>query len=134
MSLDIPRSDEQYLWSKTNSIEHEKYLEGFSACQLNGLPEFLQSIISELLELHLSDLNASFVKKGAHPRQIAIYLSNVGLGISMRQLAKVFNLNRSTIAYACKCVEDRRDDPAYDRFLIVTERIAQLAAARYRTV
>lgn len=95
------------------------------------LPAFLHLIISELSDMHDDDLNLSGVRKQIHIRQVVIYLSNVSFGISMRQLAKAFELNRSTIAYACRTIEERRDNPKYDRFLGVAEKITTLALAKY---
>lgn len=113
---------------------HEYSHQVSSARQIDGLSEFLQLIVFELLDLHYRALNAPFLRKNSHIRQVTVYLLNVSFGISMRQLAKIYKLNRSTIAYACQTVEDRRDDPIYDRFIEATERISSLAAAKHNEV
>ncbi|MDI4657592.1 helix-turn-helix domain-containing protein [Xanthobacter autotrophicus] len=58
----------------------------------------------------------------ATARQIAMYLAHVGLGLPQAGVAQAFRRDRSTVAYACRRIEDLRDDPAFDR------RVAQMEA------
>ncbi|MFG1381915.1 helix-turn-helix domain-containing protein [Xanthobacter versatilis] len=58
----------------------------------------------------------------ATARQIAMYLAHVGLGLSQAGVAQAFRRDRSTVAYACRRIEDLRDDPAFDH------RVAQMEA------
>lgn len=132
LPIDISGPEELHAWPEINSMAHENSFDVFLACQQNNLPEFLQSMVSELLDLHYNHLNVPSIRRKTHIRQVAIYLSNVSFGISMRQLAMMFNLNRSTISYACRTVEERRDDGRYDRFLVATEKIALLATANHK--
>jgi len=55
--------------------------------------------------------------KVAFARQSAMYLSHVMLGLNYSAVGLLFHRDRTTAAYACKLVEDRRDDPAVDRLL-----------------
>lgn len=50
----------------------------------------------------------------AHARQLAMYLIHVDLGHTMAETGSVFGRDRTTVSHACACVEDRRDDPAFD--------------------
>ena len=43
-------------------------------------------------------------------RHIAIYLTHAGLGMSLARVSRAFGRDRSTVAYACHVVEDRRED------------------------
>lgn len=133
MFNNISKTEQLHATSKISSMADENSLETSLDTRSDLLPDFLQAIVWELLNLHYSASGASFFKRETHIRHVAIYLLNIGFGISMRRLAKMFNLNRSTIAYACQTVEDRRDDQRYDRFLIVAERIAVLVALNQRT-
>lgn len=54
-------------------------------------------------------------------RQIAMYLTHVGFGMSLHRVANAFGRDRSTIAYACHLIEDKRDDAAFDDFLDALE-------------
>lgn len=53
----------------------------------------------------------------AYARQLAMYAVYVGFGISLARVAGAFGRDRSTVAYACHQIEDKRDDPALDSWL-----------------
>jgi chromosomal replication initiation ATPase DnaA len=71
------------------------------------------------LQLKPSDILA--VTRGspadAHARQAAMYLAHVALGISLTAIGRFFARDHSTVAHGCRCVEDRRDDPAFDTLI-----------------
>lgn len=50
-------------------------------------------------------------------RQVAIYLTHVAFELSLGRVAAAFGRDRSTAAYACHRVEDRRDDARFDCFM-----------------
>ncbi|MBA5779053.1 chromosomal replication initiator DnaA [Stappia sp. F7233] len=50
----------------------------------------------------------------AQARQVAMYLAHVVLGMSLTDVGRRFGRDRTTAAYACRLVEDKRDDPAFD--------------------
>jgi chromosomal replication initiation ATPase DnaA len=56
-------------------------------------------------------------------RQIAMYLANVVFGVGMTDCARAFGRDRSTVSYACRRIEDERDDPAFDERLDALERL-----------
>jgi chromosomal replication initiation ATPase DnaA len=64
-------------------------------------------------------------------RQIAMYVTHVGLGISMQEVGRGFARDRTTVRHACHIIEDLRDDADFDRAVVMTERVA-LAAFRDR--
>jgi chromosomal replication initiation ATPase DnaA len=47
-------------------------------------------------------------------RQVAMYLAHVSCGLSLTDVGVLFGRDRTTVAYACNLVEDRRDDPRFD--------------------
>jgi hypothetical protein len=59
----------------------------------------------------------------AFARQAAMYLFHVACGASLSEVGRIFRRDRTTVAHACMMIEDRRDDPAFDR------RIARLESA-----
>jgi hypothetical protein len=63
-------------------------------------------------------------------RQIAMYLTHVGGGISLTCVGRVYGRDRTTVAHACGLVEDRRDDPQFDRALDVLEQVVRGRALR----
>src|SRR5262245_46409062 len=66
----------------------------------------------------------------AFARQVARYLTHVGLGLSLKAVARVFVRNRRTVAHACALVEDRRDATALDRALDLLEGALHLITQR----
>lgn len=54
-------------------------------------------------------------------RQVAMYLAHVGCGLSLTETGRLFGRDRTTVAHACGVVEDRRDDPVFDRALDLLE-------------
>jgi len=59
--------------------------------------------------------------KVALARQVAMYLAHVGCGLSLTETGRLFGRDRTTVAHACGVVEDRRDDPLFDRALDLLE-------------
>ena len=57
----------------------------------------------------------------AFARQVAMYLAHVAWGLSMTEVGQVFARDRTTVAYACRRVEDLRDDADLDRSLDLLE-------------
>jgi chromosomal replication initiation ATPase DnaA len=54
-------------------------------------------------------------------RQVAMYLAHVGCGLSLTETGRLFERDRTTVAHACGVIEDRRDDPIFDRVLDLLE-------------
>jgi chromosomal replication initiation ATPase DnaA len=54
-------------------------------------------------------------------RQVAMYLAHVACGMSFTEVGQMFGRDRTTVAHACSVVEDRRDDPIFDRALELLE-------------
>ena len=53
----------------------------------------------------------------AFARQSAMYLAHVACGLNYSEVGRAFGRDRTTAAYACQLIEDRRDDPAVDAVL-----------------
>jgi chromosomal replication initiation ATPase DnaA len=76
----------------------------------------------------------------AFARQIAMYLAHVGFALSFERIGRSFGRDRTTVAHACRVVEDGRDDVWLDCRLAKLERVCrsdlheavQLAQARIR--
>jgi hypothetical protein len=54
-------------------------------------------------------------------RQLAMYLTHVGFGMSLSRVAVAFGRDRSTVAHACRQIEDRRDDMVFDDMVSALE-------------
>jgi chromosomal replication initiation ATPase DnaA len=53
----------------------------------------------------------------AFARQCAMYLAHVTFGLTYSEVGRAFGRDRTTAAYACQLIEERRDDPAIDAVL-----------------
>lgn len=63
-------------------------------------------------------------------RQIGMYVTHVVVGLTMLEVGKGFQRDRSTVAHACHVIEDLRDDPAFERIIHMVERLAEVAFLR----
>jgi hypothetical protein len=63
-------------------------------------------------------------------RQVAMYLAHVGCGLSLTETGRLFDRDRTTVAHACGVIEDRRDDPLFDRVLDLLEWAVPMIAER----
>lgn len=79
----------------------------------------MEAAIASAFAVPVDELRASSrrTQTVAFARQSAMYLAHVMLGLSYSDTGTLFRRDRTTAAYACQVVEDRRDDPAIDRLL-----------------
>jgi hypothetical protein len=54
-------------------------------------------------------------------RQTAMYLAHVACGLTLTDVGTIFERDRTTVAHGCAVIEDRRDDPVFDRTLELME-------------
>jgi len=47
-------------------------------------------------------------------RQVAMYLAHVAYGFTLTDVGRLFKRDRTTAAHACRLIEDKRDDTAFD--------------------
>ena len=67
--------------------------------------------------LYQKDRNAGI----AFARQIALYLTHVAFGLTYSEVGRLFFRDPTTVAHACRVVEDSRDDPSIDQTLSALE-------------
>jgi Bacterial dnaA protein helix-turn-helix len=65
-----------------------------------------------------------------HVRHVEMYLCHVVLKVNFKEVGRVFSRSRTTAAYACKAIEDARDDRTFDQTLQLLEAATRLAVAR----
>lgn len=63
-------------------------------------------------------------------RQVAMYLCHVSLGVSQSDTGRIFGRDRTTVAHACRVVEDARDSTTFDRTMEVLEAAARMTDRR----
>ena len=54
-------------------------------------------------------------------RQVAMYLAHVGCELPLTAVGRIFGRDRSTVAHACRRVEDAREKPQFDRAVSMME-------------
>ena len=65
----------------------------------------------------------------AQVRQIAMYVAQVVMRLSMKEVGLGFDRDRTTVLYACHQVEDLRDDIEFDQMVARAERVTAAALA-----
>lgn len=74
---------------------------------------FLESTV--LAAFDLDEFGFAHPNRGearlAFARQVAMYVAHTGLGLSLTEIGRHFARDRTTVAHACRLVEERRDDP-----------------------
>ena len=63
--------------------------------------------------------------KIALARQVGMYIAHVGYGMSLTEVGRLFDRDRTTVAHACGVVEVRRDDPDFDEAVVLLELIVR---------
>jgi hypothetical protein len=92
----------------------------------------IDAAIGEVFGVAGADLSAPSRGKApvALARQAAMYLAHVSCGLSLTDVGAVFSRDRTTVAHACAVIEDRRDDPVFDRALELLEWIVPTLVGR----
>lgn len=66
-------------------------------------------------------------------KHLSIYLCHVVLGHSMRKIASGFKLDRTSVSYACRKIEDKRDDVNWDKFISMSERLVEILSLKQKS-
>ena len=72
--------------------------------------------------------SSSGPRRVSSARQIAMYLAHTVGGLPLPRVAEYFGRDRTTAAYACRLVEDRRDDREFDAQLGLLEDLMRAIA------
>jgi hypothetical protein len=59
-----------------------------------------------------------------------MYIAHVGLGLSHQSVGQGFLRDRTTVAHACRVIEDRRDDIPFDLRLSALEAVCRSAVSK----
>ena len=90
--------------------------------------QVIDPAVAAVFEVDVRELRAATrgAPRTAFTRQVAMYLAHVVCGLSLTEVGQLFARDRTTVAHACKLVEDRRDDPELDGKLDHLERAVAL--------
>ena len=80
---------------------------------------FVEAVVAAAFGVHLQDMRAPTRCRAhiAFARQVAMYLAHISFGLSFTDIGKCFERDRTTVAHACRLVEDRRDEAGLDTSL-----------------
>jgi chromosomal replication initiation ATPase DnaA len=103
--------------------------------RLRGDPEVFALTQAVAAERHVSMTALLHPSRGssaaAAARQLAMCLAHVLLQRPQDAVAQLFGRDRTTVAHACRAVEDQRDEPALEAEIARIEaRLARREAAR----
>lgn len=84
-----------------------------------GLGQMVTHTVSSAFLVPVNELQAPTRCRArvARARQVAMYLAHVGLGLSYTDAGRLFGRDRTTVAHACRLVEEQREDPRFDASL-----------------
>jgi len=90
-----------------------------SASELNSPGRRCREIVAHVApEFGVKSADVEAAARGsqqvAFARQVAMYLAHVGFGLGFATVGACFSRDRTTVAHACRVVEDRRDDIWFD--------------------
>lgn len=79
----------------------------------------IETIVSRVFTVAPAELTGSTRGRApiANARMVGMYMAHTSLGLTMSEVGLLFSRDRTTVAHACQVVEDRRDDPGFDRTL-----------------
>jgi len=91
----------------------------------------IAEVVSASLNVDLTEiLSSRRCRRGVSlARQISMYLAHTVYEIPMRRIARAYGRDRTTVSYACRVVEEMRDEPRFDA---IVGAIEAALAARYR--
>lgn len=97
----------------------------------------IEIAVGQVFGVELSDLRGGTRgrAKVAQARQVAMYLAHVVCGMSLTQVGRIFDRDRTTVAHACGLIEDLRDDPSFDRAIELLENVTcAVTSPRFHSV
>lgn len=62
--------------------------------------------------------------RSAFARQVAMYLASVAFDMSLGRVARAFGRDRSTVRHACQAMEEKRENPDFDKWMEALEATA----------
>ena len=93
------------------------------ADRILSLCRCVEAVVAHAFDLTVCDLRGA--SRGEAPiafaRQVAMYVAHVWLALSLSEVGRRFERDRTTVAHACRVVEERRDDPRVDRLVSAIE-------------
>lgn len=103
---------------------------GAAAFEPLGLAQLIEDIVSGVFEVDAEAMRRPTRGRAqiALARQVAMYTAHVCYGLTLTEVGQLFERDRTTVAHACSVVEQRRDDPSFDRAMQLLDVIFRVLA------
>lgn len=98
--------------------------QGLNKAHLRSVLEHTVACVFEIERERLNQPTRG-VASVSQARQVAMYLAHVGYGLSLTAVGELFERDRTTVAHACRIVEERREAVAYDRAMDLLEAVVR---------
>jgi hypothetical protein len=114
----VPYEAEQVMRAARSRPKRNRHRRGHAA--YDRTPPYLRSVLDRLVAnaFGIDPILLAQPTRGrvmvAHARQVAMYLAHVEFGLSLTEVGKLFERDRTTVAHACEMIEDARDRPEFD--------------------
>jgi chromosomal replication initiation ATPase DnaA len=108
----------------TTRLQQRRFAPAAQGCRRTLIPrEAIEQAVVQVFGVGHDDLHRMSRGRAriALARQVAMYLAHVACGLSLTDTGRLFGRDRTTVAHACGVIEDRRDDPLFDRALDLLE-------------
>lgn len=104
----------------------------FSGAQIGVYRGAIDAAVAQVFGLKPCQLKSATRGQApaAQARQVAMYVTHISCGMNLTDVGALFARDRTTVSHACAVVEDRRDDPVFDRVLELLEWITRETMAR----
>jgi chromosomal replication initiation ATPase DnaA len=87
--------------------------------------QIVTALVATALNMHAAHVNSDSRRRPeSAARAIVYYIMRCAFGLSLGRVAAAVGRDRSTIRIACDRMEERREDPNFDRWLASLERAA----------
>ncbi len=102
--------------------------------ELEFLRAFLVQAVGCVFEVDAAHLLAPTrgCAANARARQVLMYLAHVACGLTLTDVGCLFDRDRTTVAHACRVVEDGREDEEFDSAVEIVERLVVLVTSTTR--
>lgn len=113
------------------SVDAEIASDGSSAQDMAVLRGCLEQLVASAFQL--DELLLRLPTRGraevARARQSAMYLAHTVFHLSLTEVGQMFDRDRTTVAHACRVIEEFREEPAFDRAMDMLERSTRIMQA-----
>ena len=107
---------------RSQSLEVEAEAASFPASE-GASCKFIEAVVAAAFGVDVRAVRSHGRGSAAEAlaRQTAMYLAHVNLSLSLARVGALFHRDRTTVAHACACIEDYRDDARFERVIACLE-------------